>query len=295
MKIKHKVIKEFQYLSPEKKIFILKIGTILEEYIYKVKDELIKIDRDIIDNNPEFFENIDWKSELMSYMKMNKMPQPSQLGKKLIPFIEDMILSSMSTSDTGIQVDEERLKEIESKESELNNRERRIKSKEEEVEIRLGRIDKREKDYKEDLKLLDKKEDDLREKSRELVERELDVQDKLQDINEKERNLDRSILESSKDIDSKYGELQSKIDKDLRIVSEKEKDLEVGLKSIKKREDKLLERESEINDLVRDLERKKEEFQDWGEEIVKIDAEIKDWENLHWKFKRMKKPPSCVD
>ena len=35
MKIKHKVIKEFQYLSPDKKIFILKIGTILEEYMTK--------------------------------------------------------------------------------------------------------------------------------------------------------------------------------------------------------------------------------------------------------------------
>ena len=215
------------------------------------------------------------------------------LANKLIPFMEDMILSSMG-SNNGIQVDDERMREIENKESELDSRERRIKSKEEEIDIRLNRVDKREKDYKEDLKLLDKKEDDIREKSRELVERELDVQDKLQDINEKERNLDRTILESSNDIDSKYTELQSKIDKDLKIVSEKEKDLEIALKNLKKKEDNLLDRESEINDLVRDLELKKEEFQDWGEEIVKLDNEIRDWEKLHWKFKRMKKPPSAI-
>ena len=49
MKIKHKVIKEFQYLSPDKKIFILNVGTILEEYNYRVKTEIIPIDRDIID------------------------------------------------------------------------------------------------------------------------------------------------------------------------------------------------------------------------------------------------------
>ena len=81
-----------------------------------------------------------------------------------------------------------------------------------------------------------------------------------EDINEKERNLDRTILESSKDIDIKYTELQSKIDKDLRIVTEKEKDLEVTLKDIKKREDRLLDRESEIDDLLRDIERKKEDL-----------------------------------
>lgn len=73
MKIKHKVIKEFQYLSPEKKIFILKTGTILEEYNYKVKSEIIQIDKDIIDNNPEFFEIIDWKAELLTYIKTNKI------------------------------------------------------------------------------------------------------------------------------------------------------------------------------------------------------------------------------
>jgi len=27
--------------------------------------------------------------------------------------------------------------------------------------------------------------------------------------------------------------------------------------------------------------------------IKKLDKEIKDWENLHWKFKRLKKPPSA--
>jgi SMC interacting uncharacterized protein involved in chromosome segregation len=293
MKIKHKVIKEFQYLSPDKKIFILKLGTILNEYVYNVKGEDIVIDRDIIDNNPDFFELVDWKSELHTFIKVNKLPSPKTLANKLIPFMEDMILSSMG-SNNGIQVDDERMREIENKESELDSRERRIKSKEEEIDIRLNRVDKREKDYKEDLKLLDKKEDDIREKSRELVERELDVQDKLQDINEKERNLDRTILESSNDIDSKYTELQSKIDKDLKIVSEKEKDLEIALKNLKKKEDNLLDRESEINDLVRDLELKKEEFQDWGEEIVKLDNEIRDWEKLHWKFKRMKKPPSAI-
>jgi hypothetical protein len=149
MKIKHKVIKEFQYLSPDKKIFILKIGTILEEYNYRVKTEIIPIDKDIIDHNPDFFEVIDWRAELLSYMRSEKLPQPAQLGKKIIPFIEEMILSSISQSQPqGQVVDEYQIKELERKEKDLNNREFRIKDKEEEIEIRISRVEKREESYK---------------------------------------------------------------------------------------------------------------------------------------------------
>jgi hypothetical protein len=293
MKIKHKVIKEFQYLSPDKKIFILKIGTILEEYIYKVKTELIPIDREIIDNNPEFFEIIDWKSELLSYMKVNKLPTPAQLHKKMVPFIEEMILSSMSQNSSGQVMDEYQIKEIERKERDLNNRESRVKDKEEEIEIRLNRVEKREESYKEDLKSLDKKEDELRERSRVLTEKQIDLEDKIQDLNEKERNFDRSILESAKDLDVKYVELQNKIDKDLKIVTEKEKDLEVLTKDIKRKEDQLVQRESEIDDKIRDFDIKFDQFKNWENELRKLDKEIKDWENMHWKFRRNVKPPSA--
>jgi DNA repair exonuclease SbcCD ATPase subunit len=293
MKIKHKVIKEFQYLSPDKKIFILKVGTILEEYIYKVKTELIPIDKEIIDNNPEFFEIIDWKSELLSYMKVNKLPTPSQLHKKMVPFIEEMILSSMNQNSGGQVMDEYQIKEIERKERDLNNRELRIKDKEEEIEIRLNRVEKREESYKEDLKDLDKKEDDLREKNRLITEKNLDLEDKLQDLNERERNLDRTILQSSSELDSKYSELQKKIDSDLELVSKKEKDLEFKIKELNKKESEVEIKESEIVDKIRDFEIRLEEFNLYKEEVTKLDREIKDWENLHWKFKRTKKPPSA--
>ena len=293
MKIKHKVIKEFQYLSPDKKIFILKSGTILEEYIYKVKTELIPIDKEIIDNNPDFFEIIDWRAELLSYMKVNKLPTPAQLHKKMVPFIEEMILSSMSQNSSGQVMDEYQIKEIERKERDLNNRESRVKDKEEEIEIRLNRVEKREESYKEDLKSLDKKEDELRERSRVLTEKQIDLEDKIQDLNEKERNFDRSILESAKDLDVKYVELQNKIDKDLKIVTEKEKDLEVLTKDIKRKEDQLVQRESEIDDKIRDFDIKFDQFKNWENELRKLDKEIKDWENMHWKFRRNVKPPSA--
>jgi hypothetical protein len=217
MKIKHKVVKEFQYLSPDKKIFILKIGAILEEYIYKVKTELIPIDKAIIDNNPEFFEVIDWKAELLTFMRAEKMPQPAQLGKKLIPFFEEMIMSSIQ-QQTGPSMDPSLMKDVERREDEVSNskrelerrdsdldsRERRIKDKEDEIDIRIKRVEKREDEYKLDLKTIEKKDDDLRSRTRAVTEKELDLQDKVQELNERERNIDRNALMSSKEIDSKY-------------------------------------------------------------------------------------------
>lgn len=225
MKIKHKVVKEFQYLSPDKKIFILKVGTVLEEYNYKVKTEVVPIDKDIIDNNPEFFEVIDWKAELLTYIKTNKLPTPAVLTKKLIPFIDEMVLSSIQQNvSTGNVVDESVVRELERKELDLNSRDKRIKEKEDEIEIRLKRVEKRETEYKEDLKSLDKKEDDIRERSKELIEKGLDLDDKMQDLNEKERNIDRNALESSKEIDEKYVKLQKKIDSDMKELSKREKE-----------------------------------------------------------------------
>jgi hypothetical protein len=252
MKIKHKVVKEFQYLSPDKKIFILKVGTILEEYNYKVKAEIVPIDRDIIDNNPEFFEVVDWKAELLTYIKANKLPTPAVLTKKLIPFIDEMVLSTMQQNvPVGNVVEESVVRELERKEQDLNSREKRIKEKEDEIDIRLKRVEKREGEYKEDLKSLDKKEDDIRERSKELIEKKLDLDDKMQDLNEKERNLDRSALESSKEIDEKYVKLQEKIDKDLKALSTRERELESNLKIFAEKEGYVEKLESELNDVKR--------------------------------------------
>jgi DNA repair exonuclease SbcCD ATPase subunit len=295
MKIKHKLIKEFQYLSPDKKIFILKVGTILQEYNYIVKSEIIPINRDIVDNNPAFFEVVDWKSELLIHMKTNKFPTPTQFHKKLIPFIEEMVLSSIQQNSGSVSsIDESKIRELEWKESDLNIRERRIEDKEEEVDIRVKRVEKRELEHKEELKMLDKKEDELRSRSREITEKQLDLEDKIQDFNERERNFDRSTLESAKDLDVKYEELQRKIDKDLRQLSEKEKDVESLSRDIKRKEESLLQKESDLAELEKYLAIKIEEVNLEEASLMKLNQEIKDWEGLHWKFKRTTTPPSAL-
>ena len=307
MKIKHKLLNDFQYISPDKKIFVLKSGTILEEYNYKVKSDIIPIDKDIVDNNPEFFEVLDWKAELMTFMKVNKLPQPAQLGKKLIPFIEEMVLSSVSQS-AGSKLDETKLKELEEKETELfkedqnlqrvksslDTREKMVKDKEDDIEVRLKRLEKRESEYKSDLSSLDKKEEELRERNRELIDLKLDLDDKLQDINERERNLDLNSLKSSQEIDEKYADLQNKIDNDLKSLSSKEKELEVKIKELSKRESEVEKRESEIEDKERNHQLTIEEFKSYSEEIVRLDREIKEWEGRNMKMRRLNPPPSAI-
>ena len=105
-------------------------------YIYKVKTELIPIDKAIIDNNPEFFEVIDWKAELLTFMRAEKMPQPAQLGKKLIPFFEDMIMSSIQQT-SGTSVDPNLMREIDRRDSELNSFKRELDRKDSDLDSLL--------------------------------------------------------------------------------------------------------------------------------------------------------------
>jgi len=307
MKIKHKLLNDFQFLSPDKKIFILKKGVILEEYNYRVKTDIIPIDKDIVDNNPEYFEIIDWKMELLSYMKVNKMPQPAQLGKKLIPFIEEMVLSTVSQS-TGPKLDHSKIKELEEKETELfkedqnlkrikaalEAKEKRVKDLEEEIEIRLKRLEKKEEDSKSDLEVLEKRELELRDKNRELIDKNLELDDKLQDIRELERNINLNSLKSSEEIDLKYAELQSRMDSDLKKLSDGEKNLEVKLKEISKREKEIEKKEEEWNKRWNSIKEKEEQLELFQGDLLRLNTEIQNWENLHWKFKRNVVPPSAI-
>ena len=307
MKIKHKLLNDFQFLSPDKKIFILKKGVILEEYNYRVKTDIIPIDKDIVDNNPEYFEIIDWKVELLSYMKVNKMPQPAQLGKKLIPFIEEMVLSSVSQSSAP-KLDHSKIKELEEKETELfkedqnlkrikatlEAKEKRVKDLEDEIEIRLKRLEKKEDDSKSDLSLLEKRELELREKNRELIDKNLELDDKLQDIRELDRNINLNSLKSSEEIDLKYIELQSKMDSDLKKLSDGEKDLEIKLKEITKREKVVEGEEEEWNKKWNSIKEKEEQLELFQRDLYRLNIEIQNWENLHWKFKRNITPPSAI-
>lgn len=293
MKLKHKVIKDFHYLKEDKKIVVLQANTFLEEYIYTSKDETFEVDKEIVANNPEFFQEVDWRNELLLFMKKNKIPQPAVLSKKIIPFIDEMFFSSTEDVATTT-IDEEAVRELENKEYDLNRRETRIADAEEDIQLRLSRIQKREEDYRLDLKSLDTKEDALREKLKSITDKELELKALAQELNEKERNIESQILSSSEDLDSRYKELQEKIDADLKNLTERENLVEEKEKQLKNLEDSLVDREEEVNDRMRDYEMKYDSLKDWATELNNLNGEIIEWENMHWKFKRSVKPPSAL-
>jgi len=317
MKIKHKLLSDFQYISPDKKIFVLKSGTILEEYNHKVKGDIIPIDRGIVDANPEFFEVLDWKAELMAFMKANKMPQPAQLGKKLIPFIEEMVLSSVGQS-AGPAVDPVKIKELEEKETELFSQEQAVErqkislasreaileDREAEINARMKRLQAKEGDHLLEIAALDRREQSVKDFIASLDARGHELDARENDLNEKERSIGLSALKSSEEIDSKYAEMRAMIDEDMKAVSAREKALEKMSKDLSDRERKVADSEAEIvekMDKVSALEAEiavfeqmKSEFEEYKEEVYKLDGEIRQWESLNVKFKRLRKPPSAL-
>lgn len=91
--MKFRVIKEYPHVGSDKKIITIKADTIIEDdYSFSVPNGKYYLDSEIVTNNPEYFEQVDWKLELVKYLKTNKIPQPAILAKKLTPFIEQLII-----------------------------------------------------------------------------------------------------------------------------------------------------------------------------------------------------------
>jgi hypothetical protein len=222
MAIKHKVLKDFQLLTEDKKILILKAKTIIEDYKFKNKSETVSVPVDIIKNNPDYFSFIDWKEELQSYLKVNKIPQPAVITKKLVPFIETMMDQGNTTikevivekevikevivekpkvvekevivekmvSDQSLSIElETKLKKIQLKENQLDKEIEEANIKELEAANREKRAQELEKTYTEKLKEVEDKEIYLNSKEIELSEKELR-------LNEKENNLSDYISRS---------------------------------------------------------------------------------------------------
>jgi DNA repair exonuclease SbcCD ATPase subunit len=209
MAVKHKVLKDFQLLTNDKKIIVLKAKTVLEDYKYVTKNDNVLVEREIIDNNPDFFAPIDWKEELNTYLRQNKIPQPAVITKKLVPFIEEMFVIQTDSSQTIQQPSID----IIQKELEIESRTKRVEIKEAQLNLESS---------------------DLINKEAELLKREKQVQQKEEkisklqsDLEEKERNLDMLILDSNKNLDSKQRELNDKLEAKIKEIEERESQLEV--------------------------------------------------------------------
>ncbi len=290
MKNKFKLLSDYQYVSSDKRIFLIKAGTIIEDYTFKTKGVDIKIDKEIVDVNPQLFQLLDWKTELLSHLKVSKIPQPAQVSKKLIPFIEDIILSTTSSSDNS----DDKYNEIIELENSIKRRESRLNDNEDDINIRLKILEKREMTIKSELIDFDKRERDIRLKLSNIKDLENILAEKENELNKKERDVEFKVLESSTDIESKYSDIQTKINIDIENINRREIDIDSRAKEVTKLENILADKEAMLLDKERDITIKEEEMFVYGEEVNRINSEIEEWEELHWKFKRMgRKPPSC--
>jgi len=293
MKIKHKLLSDYQYLAPDKKIFMIKSGTIIIDYIFKLKNENIYIDREIVDANPQIFQIIDWKAELLGYMKAEKLPQPAQLSKKLVPFIEEMILTMQNPNVSA--PNPETFKDMK-KDSE-NMMRKLFEKKEEEL---LKDIEKRESDLKKQyerkeselLKDIEKKESDLNalKKSLERKESELlkDIEKKESDLNNLKKTLDNkeSELKISEESQSKIKLLKDNLErKEIDILKEVEAK-EIELKTLKinldrleadliSRERRIKDLENETDERVKRVEKKEDDYKLDIKVLEKKDDEVR--------------------
>ena len=233
MAIKYKVLKDFQLLTDDKKILILKAKTIIEDFTIKNKSELVNISQDIIKNNNDYFAYIDWKEELQNYLKVNKISQPAVITKKLVPFIESMMSEKLTgkeiivekeivkevviekpkiiekevlvekiVSDNSANLElESKLNKVKLKEEQLDKEIKEVNLKELDLESREKRISERESEYNKNIIELESKTNYINNKESELNVRE-------QNVVEKESNLSIYLLRS--DIDNKINEYSQK-------------------------------------------------------------------------------------
>lgn len=87
--MKHRLLKDYQLMTPDKRFVMIKARTILENYAFRIKDKILPIDKEIVDKNPEYFAVIDWKEELTQHLKGQGITNATTIAKKVIPFIVD--------------------------------------------------------------------------------------------------------------------------------------------------------------------------------------------------------------
>ena len=191
MAIKHKVLKDFQLLTDDKKIIILKAKTTIEDYKFKNKSETVSVPVDIIKNNPDYFSFIDWKEELQSYLKVNKIPQPAVITKKLVPFIETMMSENGGTQTKEVIVEKEVIKEVvvekmmsdESLSIELEAKLKKLQIKENQLDKEIAETNQKEIEIESLIKGYEQKEKNLnREKSKLESERSEFIEEKKKGV-----------------------------------------------------------------------------------------------------------------
>ena len=90
--------KDFQHTTSDNKILSLDIGTKLDSkrgdyYIISKARKEYEIHKDIVENNPEFFEKIDLQTQLQAILKKNSKRTSPKTAEILFEFLENEYFS----------------------------------------------------------------------------------------------------------------------------------------------------------------------------------------------------------
>lgn len=268
MNIRHKVLKDYQLTTSDKKIIILKSGSILEDYKYGTKNDFIKVDKETVDQNPDFFQLISWKIELVNVLKQSKIPQPSIVAKKIIPFLDEIFIQDVAIKSDNKNDDDYKSKfnSLHDKELEYDKIIRNQKDIESDFEYKLQKLNKKESELKIYTSEIESKEFEIRRKSKELLEKEESLRDYESNIKKRERELDNIVISSEKDTDSKHREMYSKIKLQLKELEDKEKIHNNNMNRIE-------DRERELITIQDNISIKNKEFRDKESELIDKELE----------------------
>jgi hypothetical protein len=99
-----KLKKDFQHTNALGQIQLLSIGAKIdkkdgENYIIKQGNKILYIDAKIVESNPDFFEKVDFRSQLTVLLKTNNTRTAPKLAEIVETFINDTLLDNKQIVD----------------------------------------------------------------------------------------------------------------------------------------------------------------------------------------------------
>ena len=213
--------------------------------------------------------------------KIQKFEEREKEFNQLEQEFESKLKEIEKSESKSLERISDRIKEADEREKEINDLNEQIRIKAEEINLNFQTKEKSFESYVDSEKL-------------ELEGKRLELEDLQKDLNLKSDNYRELILKEEEEYKSKLEEKRKKIEHDSQVLKRERKDFnDFKKKLIEDREDldllsgKLESREVELNERENEIERVKEE-------LVNLDQEIKNWESLNMKLKRLRRPPSAI-
>jgi len=102
--MRYRVVKDFQYTNEKFQITILPTDQVLNKedngiYSFKIKGKEYAIPAEIVLKNPTFFKPIDWREDLLAYMKQNKRSTAPAVHKVVVEFMDTYVLNNKDIVD----------------------------------------------------------------------------------------------------------------------------------------------------------------------------------------------------